>query len=325
MHRFTAYISLTFLSVLYCAAQSPGFYVGFDHILDNREYYSQYTRPQTIFGARINAGASFTFDSVHTVCTGINYMYEFGGKLTGVKPQIDLYYNFKNEHLEMRFGSFPRRDLKEYPLLMLTDSLNYYRPNIEGTSIGYSWEWGTIHGWIDWTGRISEKIRESILVGLDATFRAGIFYFEPATIRYHMAHTQAINDENHVRDDGAISLIAGIDLSDLVPVDLLCLSSGSMITYERTKPQDYIWSNGWLSIMHIKHTIVGFKSTYYKGDPSPLLYGDRLYRSGHYGRMDLYFEPFRNQRISSKLGWSFHFLIGERFFNSQQVLIHIMI
>ena len=56
-------------------------------------------------------------------------MYEFGGELLGVTPQIDLYYSYNTEKLQMYFGSFPRRDLMNYPLFLLTDSLDYYGRN----------------------------------------------------------------------------------------------------------------------------------------------------------------------------------------------------
>ena len=323
MRRLTVYIGLALFPSLFCIAQSPDFYLGFDHILDNREYFTSYAKHQTIFGARINPGISFSFDSVHSVHTGVNYMYEFGGELLGVKPQIDLYYSYKTENLQICFGSFPRRELMNYPLFLLTDSLDYYRPNMEGASIRYSWDWGTVHGWVDWTGRATEDTRESILAGIDALFRAGMFYFSPTFTRYHLARSDAVDDHNHIRDDGAIMLLAGIDLSERIPLDLFNFASGPAITYERTRPSDYQLFQGWFSQLDIKHSIFGIKGAYYRGDSSPLLYGDPLYHSGNYGRMDLFVEPFRNPRISSKFGWNFHFLIGDRVYHSQQILIHI--
>ncbi|MCK5135276.1 MAG: hypothetical protein KAR19_05765 [Bacteroidales bacterium] len=323
MRRFIAYIGLVFFASLYSTAQTPEFYLGFDQILDNREYFTPYAKHQTIFGARINAGASFSLDSVHSVHAGINYMYEFGGELLGVEPQIDLYYRYKTENLQIYFGSFPRRDLMNYPLFLLTDSLDYYRPNIEGASIRYSWDWGTVHGWVDWTGRASEDTRESILAGIDATFRAGLFYFSPTLTRYHLARSEAADDHNHIRDDGAIMLLAGIDLSDRIPLDLFNFASGLATTYERTMPSDYLLFNGWFSQLDMKRSIFGIKGIYYLGDSSPLLYGEPLYSSGNYGRLDFFVDPFKNPRISSKFGWNLHFLPGEGILHSQQILIHI--
>lgn len=323
MRRFATYISIFILFSLSCKAQKPDFYLNFDQILDNREYFTDYAKHQTIFGARINPGVSFLFDSTHQVRAGINYMYEFGGKLLGVIPQIDLYYSYESEKLHAYFGSFPRRDVMEYPLFVLTDSLEYFRPNMEGTSLRYNWAWGTVHGWVDWTGRATENTRESILAGIDATFRAGMFYISPRTTRYHLARTEAMNDSNRLRDDGSVLVLAGIDLSSRVPIDRFNFSSGIASTYVRARPAGYLWFNGWLSRLDMKYKIFGIKGAYYRGGASPLLYGDRLYSSGNYGRIDLFVDPFKNPRISSKIGWNFHILPGDGLYFSQQILIHI--
>ena len=305
-------------------AQKPGFYLGFDQILDNREYFTDYGYHQTIFGARINTSAFFTFDSVHQIRAGINYMYEYGGEFLGVKPQVDLYYSYQAKGLDLFVGSFPRRERLDYPLMLLTDSLNYYRPNMEGASVRYNWSWGSVHGWVDWTGRETEETRESILAGFDATLRAENFYLKAMTTRYHLARTTAVNDNNKLRDDGSLVALLGVDLSDRVGLlDRLDFSTGLASTYLRARPADFVWNQGWLTQLDIRKGVFGFKGSWYMGDPSPLLYGDRLYSHGDYGRFDFYLDPFRNSRISSKIGWNLHWLPGEGVYHSQQLLIAI--
>jgi len=304
-------------------AQSPQFYLGFDQILDNREYFTDYGYPQTMFGTRINTGAFFTFDSTHQIHAGINYMYEYGGELLGVKPQVDLYYSYRSEKLDLFVGSFPRRERMDYPLMLLTDSLNYYRPNMEGASVRYNWRWGTVHGWVDWTSRETEETRESILAGFDATLRAGIFNLKAITTRYHLARTTAANDNNRLRDDGSLVALLGADLSERTWFDLLDISTGMVSTYLRARPADFVWNKGWLTQLNSRKGIFGFKASWYMGDPSPLLYGDRLYSHGDYGRFDFYIDPFRNPRISSKIGWNLHWLPGDGLYHSQQMLIAI--
>lgn len=324
MRKRTAHIGLALLLIgLPGNAQSPHFYLGFDHILDNREYFTEYGVPQTIFGARINPGVFFTFDSVHSIHAGINYMYEFGGELLGVTPQLDIYYRYHTEQLQMKFGSFPRRGTMEYPLFLLTDSLDYYRPNIEGASVRYSWDWGTVHGWVDWTGRSSPDTRESILAGFDAKIRMWIFYLAPMATRYHLARTTIPGDNTRIRDDGAILVLAGIDLSDMLFFDQLDFTSGLATTYKKSGTPFYQWYNGWFSKLDMKYWIFGFRGTYYFGDPSPLVYGEPLYSYGNYARIDLYADPFRNPRISSKFAWNFHILPWEGLYHSMQILIHI--
>jgi len=304
--------------------QKPGLYLGFDHILDNREYFTEYGVHQTIFGARINPGAEFGFDSVHSVRVGFNYMYEFGGELLGVKPQLDLYYSYHNEHLSAKFGSFPRRDVMEYPLFLLTDSLEYYRPNMEGASICYEWNWGMVHGWVDWMGRESVDTREAIHAGLDAMIRLRMFYLSATGTRFHLARTTDPGDVNQIRDDGSIMALAGMDLSGSLFLDRLDVASGMATTYMQQRPAPYYqWFYGWYSRLDMKYNVFGFRGTYYYGDPSPLMMGDPLYTSGNYGRIDLFVDPFRNPRISSKFAWNIHILPGEGLFHSQQILIQI--
>jgi len=304
-------------------AQAPRFYLGFDGILDNREYFTPYSVHQTMFGARIDPGVAFTWDTVHQLHVGLNYMYEFGGELFGVLPQIDLYYSYQGPQLQFRFGSFPRRELVDEPLMLMTDSLGYYRPNLEGAYIGTQWGWGSAKGWVDWTGRETPETRESILAGVNVTLHHQWMVLTSGATRYHLAKTTADNDSNHIRDEGSIRVMAGADLSDRTPLDRLEFSTGWVAMYARTRPAPTEWFHGWLSLLELKYKFAGIKGSYYLGDPSPLSYGDRLYGSGNYGRLDFYIDPFKNDRISAKISWNLHLLPGDGLYHSQQILIYI--
>jgi hypothetical protein len=304
-------------------AQSPEFYIGFDGILDNRELTTPYVKSQTIFGARINPGVSFGFDSLHSVKLGINYMYEFGGELLGIPPQIDLYYQFKSERFNVLMGSFPRKQVLDYPLLVLTDTLNYYRPNIEGASASFAWAWGDVHAWIDWTGRIAEETREAYMAGFDITMQAGPVYLTVLTTGHHLARLSDWDPENTLWDDGSILGILGADLSEKTVLDKLHISTGWVSTYAHLRGTDVVWTKGWLSQMDVRYGIFGIKGTGYLGEGPHLRNGDWLYRSGNYGRFDVFIEPFKNSRISSKIGVSMHLISGEGIQWSEQALISV--
>ena len=323
MKRLFIFITLLSSCGYAARAQPPRFYIGFDGILDNREYFTPYAIHQTIFGARINPGVAFQWDTVHQLHVGLNYMYEFGGELLGVMPQIDLYYSYEGEQLQFRFGSFPRRELLDEPLMLMTDSLDYYRPNLEGAWVGTRWEWGSASGWIDWTGRETPDTRESILAGVNATLRRGAFYFASGANRYHQAKTTADTDTHAIRDEGSVRAMAGVDLSEKSVLDRIDFSTGWVGTYARTRPAPTGWFHGWLTLLELKYRIAGIKGSYYLGDPSPLSYGDRLYGSGNYGRVDLYIDPFRGDRISAKISWNLHLLPGDGLYHSQQILLHV--
>jgi hypothetical protein len=318
------HILLLIVSLPPALAQKPVFYLGFDQILDNREYNNTaYGYPQTIFGARINPGAFVTFNKVHQIHAGINYMYEFGGKLLGVTPQIDLYYSYQSAGTELYMGSFPRNHLVDYPLIMITDSLNYYRPNIEGAYFRFHNDWASVHGWMDWMGRVSDEVRESIQAGVEVTLKAGAFYLRGISTRGHLARTIAVDDKNHVRNEGSVIVFAGVDLSKIYNFKHLDISSGWFTNFQHEYPIGYEWNQGWLSQVDIQKGMFGMKGSWYMGEPTYLQYGDRLYSHGDYGRIDFYIDPFRNPRITSKIGWNLHWLPGDGLYHSQQLLIQI--
>lgn len=325
LKHFLTLISLIFLLCLPAKAQFPDFYIGFDGIMDNRELTTPYVKSQTIFGARINPGVSFGSDSLHSVKLGINYMYEFGGELLGVDPQLDLYYSFKAEQFNFYIGAFPRKHVLDYPLMILTDTLNYYSPNMEGASISYAWAWGNVHAWIDWRGRITEETREAYMAGFDLTVRAGLVYLTALTTGHHLARISVWDPENTLWDDGSILGIFGVDLSGKLVLDELDISTGWVSTYSHLRGSDAVWTKGWLSQVDARYGIFGFKGTYYLGEGPHLYYGDRLYRSGNYGRMDFFIRPFKSPRISSKLGFSMHLISGAGLQWSQQALISVML
>jgi hypothetical protein len=314
-----------FLLSLPVKAQMADFYIGFDGIFDNRELTSPYVKSQTIFGARINPGVSFGFDSFHSVKLGINYMYEFGGELLGITPQLDLYYNYKSEQINFLIGSFPRKDVLDYPLMVLTDTLNYYSPNMEGFSASYAWAWGNVHAWMDWTGRITTETREGYMMGFDATLRSSLFYLTALTTVHHLARISVWDPENTLWDDGSILGIFGADLSEKLMLDELDISTAWVSTYSHLRGGDVIWTKGWLTHVDARYGIFGIKGTGYLGEGPHLLYGDWLYRSGNYGRIDFFFDPFKNPRISSKIGVSMHLISGEGLQWSQQILISVML
>lgn len=323
MKRLLIFLALTCSWANAMQAQSPRFYIGFDGILDNREYFTPYAMHQTIFGARINPGVAFTWDTVHQIHVGLNYMYEFGGDFLGVAPQIDLYYSFQGEQLQFRFGSFPRRELLNEPLMLMTDSLDYYRPNLEGAYIGTQWGWGSAQGWVDWTGRETPDTRESILGGANVTLQNSWYSIISGVIWHHLAKTTADSDSHRIRDEGSVKVMAGADLSEKTLLDRLEFTTGWVATHTRTRPASTDWFHGWLSLLELKYKFAGISGSYYLGDPSPLSYGDRLYGSGNYGRLDFYIDPFKDARISAKISWNLHLLPGDGLYHSQQLLLYI--
>jgi len=304
-------------------AQGPGVAVSFHQIFDNREYYSAYAFPQTIFGARLDAAAVFALDSMHSFSAGFNYLYENGSSVFYNTPTVNLHYSYTGERLEMAFGAFPRDHRINFPLVFLNDTLNYYRPSVEGALVAYEGRIGSVMGFADWTGRVSETMRERFMVGLAGKIRAGSFFAEPLFLMAHDARSYAPDDSLPIRDNGALMVAVGYALQQDNPDFSLTVSGGFLTAYNRFRPQETEWGRGMLTRFNFRYSVFGLKGVYYFGSPVDLVYGDPFYRSGNYGRLDIYADPFRHKNITSKIGWNLHLVPGEGIHHSQQILISV--
>jgi hypothetical protein len=130
------------------------YFVEFSHFLDNREYSGngdKYAVSQTMLGARLNAMLGAKIDSTQGIMAGANYLLEYGDKIDGNTPTVNLFYHYQKNGLTGFLGSFPRRGLFSYPLALLSDTLDNYRPNIQGAYLETSGKWGYDNFWCDWT------------------------------------------------------------------------------------------------------------------------------------------------------------------------------
>jgi hypothetical protein len=133
-------------------AQDFEYQILFEGIGDNREYFSEKAMPQTILGSRGAFEVGLKIDN-HRIRTGLSQLLEFGSDIDYHKPKLTLYYQLKEDKKEFLFGGFPRRGIIDFPLAMLTDTLLYYRPNIEGMFGEVHWNWGKQNGFVDWVSR----------------------------------------------------------------------------------------------------------------------------------------------------------------------------
>ncbi len=311
------------LSGLSVRGQRVGYDISFHQIFDNREYFSEYAFPQTIFGARLDASLVFRIDTTHSFAAGLNYLYEHGSSILSVPPQVTLYYAYRSDQMDMALGSFPRRNRVDMPLVFLTDTLNYFRPNIEGGYLSYVSSFFEVYGFIDWTGRVATNTRESFLAGMDASFRLSHFFLNPSILMYHEARSYQRSDAHPIRDNGVMSMMAGYGVDNNKEPLSVKLSAGYILSYDRLRPAELEWGRGWIAHVDFRYTIFGFKGVYYFGTPVVFEYGDPFYQSGNYGRMDIFADPFRKENIDSKIGWNIHFVPGEGVHHSQQLIMRV--
>jgi hypothetical protein len=320
-----------FLIILFVIKPAVGQYfewtAGFDGFLDNREYQNTVQYPQTIFGARTWLELGASIDQVHHLHAGLNYMYEFGSEIDAIKPLPVLYYQLDLKPVNFYFGAFPRRNLLDYPLALLTDTLNYYRPNIEGLYMNYDlgrWGWENI--FIDWTSRQTDYDHERFMFGFSGRLNWRYIYFTHHFLMGHFARPRIPPPDFHLRDNGGFDLNLGADLSGLTFFDTIYVSVGMLVSLDRIRHVYDGWETpvGLITQANICYRGIGVMGVYYNGQGHEFLYGDSFYRAREYGRLDFYWQPFKKSSVKGKVVFSLHF-VERTLDTSQQVLVSINI
>lgn len=318
--------AVIFLSLsLGAGAQELDWLAGFDGFLDNREYFS-IDDPQTMFGSRLRLEAGASLAGVHRFHAGIDYLYEFGHYIDARKPAPVLYYGYDNGKLKMYFGAFPGRDLLDYPLALLSDTLRYYRPNIEGALLACAWSWGEENAFIDWTSRQTDTAPERFIFGFSGKAVWKFLSLSHHFMMGHMAGPAVPVPGEHLRDNGGFDVSLGADLSDMVFADSLLLSAGALVSVDRIRSVDegFRIPAGFLGRFSVVHRGAGLSGLYYAGEGHVFLYGDPFYRLRNYARLDVFFEPLRTGPVRIRFDVGFHLAESQVDYSQQVAVTMIM-
>jgi hypothetical protein len=312
-----------FLAGIRGHAQSLGWNAGYDGFLDNREYFS-IDNPNTIFGSRVWGEIGADLGGNHRFRAGLNYLYEFGYDAGAHIPGVTMYYHYDAERIDFWIGAFPRRNLLDYPLVFLSDTLNYYRPHIEGTCLGYTGKHWQQQVFIDWTSRQTDDRPERFIFGFSGNMHHGMLFLEDHFLMAHLAGKGIPDLDFHLRDNGGFHMDLGVDLSERTFLDTLVLKLGGLVSLDRIRGVDPGWQTpaGFLGRLDLRYRSFGLSGLYYHGEGHTFFYGDPFYRLKEYGRLDLYFMPFRNKNVNLKIDFGIHFAGGELDY-SQQILVSV--
>jgi hypothetical protein len=302
-------------------AQKLEWLAGFDGFLDNREYFT-IDNPYTVFGARFRAEAGGSLSDLHSIHAGFNYLYEFGYRIDAHKPLPTLYYQYYDGKIRLSAGAFPRRDLLDYPIALLSDTLLYYRPNIEGVYFSYSGTWGHQNVFIDWTSRQTDADHERFIFGSSGRVNWRFLFLTHHFLMGHFAGPAIPVPGEHLRDNGGFDINLGADLSERVFLDTLICSLGALVSVDRTRSVDESFQTpaGFLGQFTGMYKGIGLTGTLYSGKGHTFLYGDPFYRLRDYARLDVFYAPFRSGPVRMKFDFGFHFA-GNQIDYSQQILI----
>lgn len=302
-------------------AQKFEYKIQFEGQGDNREFFSGKSNSQTILGSRGSFEVGTSADG-HHFRAGISELYEFGSHIAFHQPKLILYYNFEDQRKSFHFGSFPRRGLVDFPLAILTDTLLYYRPNIEGMRGEYRWNGGYQNIFVDWTGRQDAVTREAFTVANSGYTGTQKIYLENYLVLNHLAGRYPKDPEEHVNDNLGYALQAGIRTegsarwSGYLKTGIL----GSLFR-ERSVTDGFISATSLLTEGYLKHRNFAAKTVLHTGEGHIFLHGDPFYRLDNYMRADVIWYFINGKNVSGRFNLSFHLIEWNDLDQSQQISI----
>ena len=311
------FVFITFLG----KSQDFEYQVLFEGIGDNREYFNEYTYPQTILGARGAFEVGIKFDN-HQIRAGLSQLLEFGSDYDTQKPKLTLYYQFNDTQKEFLFGSFPRRDKINYPLAMLTDTLLYYRPNIEGMFGELRWNWGRQNAFVDWLQLQTNADREIFTAGFSGELFFGNLFIEDYFVMTHAGYPGVRIEGQQIEDYLGFSLRAGIRTNEKSLIKGYLKAGILNSSYqERSVTDGYLITNSFFAEGYGKWKTLGLKTVLHSGGSHRFAFGDLFYRAKNYLRTDVIWYFINHDKVKGTFNFSFHVIDWAELNNQQQLSI----
>lgn len=313
MRKLLGFITALLLT-LQLTAQSVDYTFKFTGIGDNREYFSRYNTPQTILGARGAFTLGAKLDSVNSVRAGIDYFYEFGSEFGELKPKLILYYEATKGPWMFRMGSFTRSDVLNYPLAIIADDYDYYKPNLEGLYVGYKKQHWKMDVFADWVSRQDSVRREQFMAGITANAHWGKFLTEAYWYMFHNAGRAVWDENEHIEDYMGALVLVGLDFSNVLPLDIATVKTGILNSLARNRGNGlgFEMANSSYSEIVLEKKGFGIKTIINVGEKHQFILGDSFYNNTtSYVRAGLYFTPLNFKNVKGRFTWSFHIANGD--------------
>jgi hypothetical protein len=288
--------------------------LSFFGFMDNREYMKSGRYSQTIFGTWISPEVGLRIDSVHRLRVGFNALYEFGSQRANFFDKIEpvIYYQYEKKNVDFFIGSFPRQNLvDDYPRALLSDTLNYYRPNVQGMLGKYETSTFREIIWLDWTSRQTNIDRETFIFGLSGKYQPNKFFISHHAYMFHNAGAAIEVPGDNLQDNGAATVKLGVDLSKSTFLDSLTIAAGGMMSFERTRSvSDFVTPMGFVADLYLGYKRFSITNTFYAGEGHHLILGDKFYDAKTYNRIDFGWTPILYKNISGRFVFTYHYADG---------------
>ncbi|GHV54498.1 hypothetical protein FACS1894181_18350 [Bacteroidia bacterium] len=259
------------------------------------------------------------WDGKHRVFAGADVMREWGSSQTIDFYDPVIYYEYAGEPFRFYAGAIPRRMiLDRYPRMFFSDSILNYRPVVNGVFWEYTAPAGSYANvWLDWTGRQTHTRHEAFFMGWSGRYNRGIFRLQHFGYMFHFAPVKDPEVYVPVHDNGLTLTSIGVDVAHKAGFDKLETNLGWAIALDRDR-EIGVWNTpqGILSETTVEYRGLELFNTYYKGGRQQVYYnefgnnlywGDPVYRSNEYDRLDLSIHFMKTGIVDLKFTYSLHF------------------
>jgi hypothetical protein len=303
----------TFLS-----AQEMVWKAGIHSFFDNTEFgFSSVQNPQTMAGVHFSPEIGLSWKDNHRIFAGIDVLHELGSDRAIDYYDPILYYEYAGKPFRFYMGAIPRQlVLDKYPRMFFQDSINNYRPVINGFFWEFSSKGSYANIWLDWATRQTRQRHESFFMGWSGRYNRGLFYAQHFGYMFHFAGMIEPEIDESIHDNGLLLTSLGIDLASKTNFEKLEANAGWSIGLDRDRGIG-VWNQpqGLLSELKVEYRGLGLFNTYYKGDSQQVFYGDHsnnlywgdpVYRSKEYDRADFYICFLKTSVVKVKFIYSLH-------------------
>lgn len=325
-------VLLLILCIQPTKAQSLLWDVDFLGYFDNREYKTDLSPHETLFGVRLSPEIGLgLLDNTHRLMVGASWIQPFGADIDEGEITPTVYYRYDKEKIKLSFGMFPRTQLIEnLPSYMISDSMAIYSPNITGFLFQYQNQKGYGELYIDWTQMQSNDRREAFQIYAAGRWTPNLFLLGGNFNMGHLAGSSDGGEDESVMDHLSVQPYVGVDFTRLAPkLDTLSIRAGYYLGIERHRGTGESYTpNGVLIEANFAWRYILLNNiTYIGGDMEPfystvgaqLYQGDPFYRTtSWYNRSDVAFNILQNSYINILASLNFHLLPSS--FNFQQQL-----
>lgn len=278
--------------------------------LDDHEYDALIPLRKTISGTRTAIDIGYHVDSLNHFIVGTNALHEFGAKPYFLTANPVAYYSYTGKHWLFDAGEFPRQYLlTQYPRALLNDTLQYYRPNVEGLLLRNQSRYGYETGWIDWLSRQTPTQRNQFMAGELGTFvpfPGHPFYISHYFLFEHNAGSKG-DTAADIQDSGGAQIRLGLDLSHRTFLDSLKIEGGAMGTAHRVRSQyQFQLSGGFVASLYMSYKRFSILDEFYKGKPNYLAFADPFYSKPVYNRLDFIYTAFLGRQIKGQFILGLH-------------------